>query len=215
MLYKKLEEIYQKSECNLLFSRSLFESFLLYVKHVQKTSTLNFINPYDFAETSKVPLKDSLKFIIFFTDPDDGAIEIIPFFECFTSTCSERIFLPIDEVNDDEVLTCNNCGAEYEQSEIKPFVKVYFKIKENFTNDDFTDDLHYDPNSTSQIMTRLESNLKFDSPSSSTNIDGGDITVNLDEVIDNNSNSSGNPINKALPTPTQRLRDKLSRRRLS
>lgn len=175
MFYEKLTRIYHETECDKYFSESILKSFDKFVrKSVLERN--KYINPYRFARQVELPIEDSIRFLMYFTN-DNGILNIFMFFECSTSTCvSTRIFFNMEYK--DEIIACDECGKEYVFEDIIDFTKVYFQIKPDLhvppPEEEF---ISHDRNSTIEILRRLPDNLKNASPpsfsSSNKSIDEG------------------------------------------
>jgi hypothetical protein len=213
LYYKKLMENYLETECHLYYPENLLESLSFYIKQIKDDPGLKYVNPYNFAKENKIAIENSLKFLMYFTDPNKGVLNINAFIECFDNNCvHETLFF--DDAIDNQYLICPECSSDYLITEIMSFTKVYFTIREPLLTIPHTTENSVDKNSTFEILNGLDFDLKSESPSSP-KFDEGDKSVPLESVVQNNISPSGNPITKALPCPDQRLIDKLSSRRYS
>lgn len=171
MFYEKLMNIYHKSECVNFFPETVLSHFAQYIRQSANLG-ISILSPYRFTLDFNVPLRDSIKFFMFFTD-DGGILLTKYFFECSNSGChSNRIYLDqltlnlADETLDDPII-CDECGREYLLSSVIPYIKVYFEIKDDFEIPASDNKLiKGDCNSTFEAFEGLPNCLKIESPSS-------------------------------------------------
>ncbi|GIN86960.1 hypothetical protein J6TS2_33460 [Heyndrickxia sporothermodurans] len=209
MYYRKLMEIYEETDCHNYFSKYYVEALSDYILSVEKDAQLKYLNPYEFSSENKLTLQETLKFFMYFTDQENGVIRILPFVECFSSSCSERLFFE-DSIEDD-LLLCEDCGKDYDLTQVEPFMKIYFQYQDH---ESVVDENLLDRNSPFEILNGIDYSLKFESPSSHAgSTDEGDPSVEFGELVQNNIKPDGQPITNAIPSPTSLLMNKLSSRR--
>ncbi|HDR7446059.1 hypothetical protein ACS2QU_10800 [Bacillus cereus group sp. Bce005] len=222
MLLTKLQNNYNNSSCSREFNVELVNELYSFIKR-EVIDGYKYLNPYKFAHINQLSIPQTLKFFMYFCE--DGPLEIQLFFECSSANCvSERIFLNQDLINE-KIIPCDECGKHYDYEVIKHYIKAYFILKNEYKNalieQTFTDD----PNSTYNILNGMPDNLKAHSPSPS-NSDGnlsqeenasttseGEFSdsVSYIDLIQNNTDSDGSPIVNSIESSRTKLRTKLTR----
>ncbi|OMF72459.1 hypothetical protein BK143_09315 [Paenibacillus peoriae] len=208
MLYKKLQEIYDQSDCNKFFHRSLLINLNDLIVWSLKRNRRN-LSPFKFANLSNIETREAIKFFMYFSSIPHGVFELEFFFECTNHRCDKRIYLEnSDLTKNSNVITCEECKKSYLVGEIRDFIKVYFRLKDDMvilaSKSNVVEKQRTDPNSTFDALTGMSDNLKPHSPSSlsNTNIrfDEGDAdsSVDLNIIVDIDKHATNPIFNEGL-----------------
>ena len=210
MYYKKLEKLYRESNIEKEFGISLlvyFDNFLRdEIQHGYQ-----YFNPYKFALDYGLSVEDSIKIFLTFTD-EDKIFKAEPFVDC--NNCSGKK-LPFNLellLKNDNFICCEDCGECYEKGEIEKDLYIYFKLNANITMPDEKQQVHeYDLNSTYDLLQRMDSHLKSESPSTtfknkSSQVEGEfQSGVPIKEIKTLNTNIEGKPRSESLSNLEQDL----------
>jgi hypothetical protein len=223
LFYEKLTSTYLDSGCVNYFPDKMLNDFSTYLKGFAANGRKKYLNPYRFAIDFNTPIRDAIKFFMFFTN-DDGILDIKYFFECSNSACSShRIFLESISLNKseeqlDELIFCDMCSRDYDLSTVIPYIKVYFQLKPDFTIPKEESRIYKsDPNSTIEALEGLPDHLKVESPSSTIPTrshpdEGDDSAVALETIVSinketNNGGVISNPVENMLLSVASFLRN--------
>ncbi|MFP3374973.1 hypothetical protein SB767_00680 [Bacillus sp. SIMBA_069] len=222
MLLTKLQSTYHDSNCSQEFNIVLVNELYSFIKR-EVIDGFKYLNPYKFAHLNQLTIPQTLKFFMYFCEK--GPLEIQLFFECSSSNCvSEKIFLD-KEVIDEGIITCEECGKDYDYEVIKHYIKAYFILKNEYKTALIEPTVTGDPNSVYNILNGMPDNLKGHSPSHSNSIEAlsqeenapttseGEFSdsIPFTDLIQLNMDPDGSPIVNSIETPKKKLRTKLTR----
>ncbi|MCU4932822.1 hypothetical protein CON17_11795 [Bacillus thuringiensis] len=222
MLLTKLQNIYHNSNCSQEFRIDLVNELYSFIKS-EVVEGFKYLNPYKFAHINQITMPETLKFFMYFCE--NGPLEIQLFFECSSSNCvSEKIFLDTEAI-DEGIITCEECGKDYDYEVVKHYIKAYFILKDEYKSALIEPAVTGDPNSVYNILNGMPDNLKGHSPSRSNSIDGlspeenasttseGEYnhSIPFTELIEQNIGSDGSPIISSIESPIKKLNHRLIR----
>ncbi len=176
MYYRKLVDIYENTDCYKFFPINCVYSFNDYIKWSVKKGKRN-LSPFKFSNLAEISIEEAVHFFMYYSK-EDGIFELEYYFECSNFNCSERLYLQIDDIeNDQDIVRCEECFENYKISNIEDYLKVSFRLKNDFWADISTNtqNIKKKSNNVFQAFKGLPDDLKLNSPSSSirSNFDTG------------------------------------------
>lgn len=165
MYYENLEEQFQKNPNLMEYPKSIIQKLDDYIRSEYNDGYI-YLNPYKFAYEYDLDDIDGVKIFLALTDPE-RLFTVMPFVDC--PHCVGKS-LGIPKPLEDDYLYCDECRRNYPLKPLESSIYFYFKLNKGVTIPEKRKnilDRSFDPHSTSDIMERLNGNLKGTSPSSS------------------------------------------------
>jgi hypothetical protein len=210
LYYEKLKVLFQNSTLTQFLNKDIIERLDDFIR-TELNNGYEYLNPYKFAFENKILDDHSLQLFLTYTD-DDKLFKIKAFVDCYKCTGKK---LNLSNLEVDEYIYCDDCRTEFSIKEFNKHYYLYFKLNDDIELPDKRQIERFDPYSTYDIMNRLHGNLKVESPSSySSNIKGTDegdypTAATVTEIIQNNSDSKGNPISNSAKSLSESLMNML------
>ncbi|WP_210608032.1 hypothetical protein [Priestia flexa] len=164
MYYESLEEQFQKNPNLIEYPKSIIQKLDDYIRSEYNHGYI-YLNPYKFAYEYDLDDIDGVKIFLALTD-QEKLFTVIPFVDC---PCCVGKSLKIPKPLDDDYLYCDECRRNHTFKSLENSIYFYFKLNQRVTIPEKRRnilDRSFDPHSTSDIMERLNGNLKGTSPSS-------------------------------------------------
>lgn len=210
MYYEKLEKLYNESDLSKDFDIKILDDFDNFIRD-EIQHGYQYLNPYKFALDFELTVESSIKIFLTFTD-DDKILRAEPFVDCINCPGKSLQVNTNTLLDNDNYIFCEDCGNYFHLDQIKRNIYIYFKLNDNiFVPENKQPFDKVDPNSTYDLLNRLNGNLKVKSPSASVDIEDSvaegaiKAAAKLDEIKSYNHDTEGNPLSSSVSRLEQDL----------